>query len=173
MNQEKQPLCPQELVFEPIGIVRSEHTKTADIPIQPVYAEGCQGRAEILPAYEEGLRDLEGFSHIYLIYYFHKAPSTQLTVKPFLEDLPHGVFATRSPRRPNPIGLSIVRLLKRQDSVLFLDNVDILDKTPILDVKPYISRFDRHENTRNGWQEGVDEETASYRGKRGHPKRDK
>ena len=154
------------MVIEPIGYIRSEHTDPSKTPIQPVYAPGCRGTAEILSEYEEGLRDLEHFSHVFIIYYFHKADKPRLTVKPFLEDVPHGVFATRSPRRPNPIGFSLVRLLKREGSVLFLDDVDILDGTPILDIKPFIRRFDYREDAHSGWQENVDDETAFRRGRR-------
>ena len=173
MEQKNQYPTQQKLIFETIGFVHSEHKQVDSIPVQPVYANGCHGRAEILPEYEKGLCDLEGFSHIYLIYYFHQAGSAQLIVRPFLEDRTHGVFSTRSPRRPNPIGLSLVRLLKRQQNILYLDDVDILDGTPIIDIKPYISRFDHRENTRDGWQEEVDEDTASRRGARGYKKKDK
>ena len=154
------------MVVKPIGYIRSEHKDASATPIQPVYAQGCRGRAEILPEYEEGLADLEGFSHIYVIYYFHKAGSPSLTVTPFLDDVPRGVFAARSPRRPNPIGFSLVRLLKRERNVLLLDDVDILDGTPILDIKPFIPRFDYRENARTGWQEHVDENVAQLRGRR-------
>jgi len=101
-----------------IGIIHSEHLVPAETPIQPIYAQGCEGRVEVLPAYAEGLQDLEGFSHIYLVYHMHKAGPAQLVVRPFLEDAPHGVFATRAPCRPNAIGLSVVRLVRREGSVL-------------------------------------------------------
>lgn len=101
-----------------IGIIHSEHLVPAETPIQPIYAQGCAGRVEVLPAYAEGLQDLEGFSHIYLVYHMHKAGPAQLVVRPFLEDAPHGVFATRAPCRPNAIGLSVVRLVRREGSVL-------------------------------------------------------
>jgi len=151
---------------KPIGYIRSDHKDVSATPIQPVYAQGCCGKAEILPEYEEGLRDLEGFSHIYIIYYFHKAGPVSLTVTPFLDDVPRGVFSARSPRRPNPIGFSLVRLVKREGYVLFLDDVDMLDGTPILDIKPFIPRFDYRENARAGWQEQVDEDVAQLRGRR-------
>jgi tRNA (adenine37-N6)-methyltransferase len=157
----------KEITYEPIGIIRSEHMNPDETPIQSVYATGCRGRAEILPAYTEGLRDIEGFSHIYLIYDFHREESGRLVVKPFLQDVERGVFATRAPCRPNRIGQSIVKLLFKKDNVLYLDCVDILDGTPLLDIKPYIARFDRIEHTYNGWQDGVDGETARQRGKRG------
>jgi tRNA-Thr(GGU) m(6)t(6)A37 methyltransferase TsaA len=156
------------IVYKPIGVIRSEHTLREKTPIQPIYAKGCRGRAEILPQYADGLRDLDGFSHIYLIFHFHQAASAKLIVKPFLQDVERGVFSTRAPSRPNPIGLSIVELVRREGCVLYLDNVDILDGTPLLDIKPYSARFDCIPNTRNGWQEEIDEETAHKRGRRGY-----
>jgi tRNA-Thr(GGU) m(6)t(6)A37 methyltransferase TsaA len=154
------------IVYKPIGVIRSEHTNPDDTPIQSVYAVGCRGWAEILPEYGEGLRDIEGFSHIFLIYDFHRAESGSLIVKPFLQDVERGVFATRAPCRPNRIGLSIVKLLLRQNDVLHLDCVDVLDGTPLLDIKPYTGRFDRIEHTSDGWHDGVDDETARRTGKR-------
>ena len=157
-----------EIAYHLIGVIRSEHVCPDKTPIQSVYASGCRGRAEILPEYTEGLCDLEGFSYIYLIYDFHRAGAVKLNVKPFLQDVERGVFATRAPCRPNSIGISIVKLLFRQDNILYLDWVDILDGTPLLDIKPYVARFDRIEHTRDGWHDGVDEETARHRGKRGY-----
>ena len=154
------------IVYEPIGVIRSGHTKPEDTPIQPVYSEGCQGRAEVFPEFAAGLRDLDGFSHIYLVYHMHKAGRSRLTVKPFLQDVERGVFATRAPCRPNPIGLSVVKLVRREGNVLHLDAVDVLDGTPLLDIKPYTAKFDYIETTRNGWQDEVDEETAWLRGRR-------
>jgi tRNA (adenine37-N6)-methyltransferase len=154
------------LVYTPIGTIYSEHVAADETPIQPVFAKGCSGRAEILPEFAEGLRDLEGFSHVYLIYHFHQAGPAKLTVKPFLQDVEHGIFATRAPRRPNAIGLSVVELVRREGNVLYFNGVDILDGTPLLDIKPYTAKFDRIETTRNGWQDEVDEETARVRGKR-------
>jgi tRNA-Thr(GGU) m(6)t(6)A37 methyltransferase TsaA len=154
--------------YKPIGIIHSGHAIAEETPIQPAYAKGCRGWAEIFPEYEEGLRDLDGFSHIYLIYHFHLSESAKLIVKPFLQDVERGVFATRAPSRPNAIGLSIVELVSREETVLYLDGVDILDRTPLLDIKPYIARFDCVQTLRNGWQDEVDEETARQRGKRGY-----
>lgn len=154
--------------YSPIGVIHSEHTRPEETPIQPIYAGGCHGRAEIDPKYAAGLKDLEGFSHVFLIYHLDRAGPAALTVKPFLQDVERGVFATRSPRRPNPIGLSIVRLLRCEQNVLHLDDVDLLDGTPLLDIKPYTARFDRIENTRNGWQDDVAEEDARKRGRRGY-----
>jgi len=154
--------------YNPIGVIYSEHVVAQETPIQPTYAKGCKGRAEIFPEFAEGLRDLEGFSHLVLIYHFHRAGAARLIVKPFLQDVERGVFATRAPCRPNAIGLSVVELVRREDNVLHLDRVDILDGTPLLDIKPYAARFDRFETSRNGWQDDVDEETARQRGSRNY-----
>jgi tRNA-Thr(GGU) m(6)t(6)A37 methyltransferase TsaA len=159
-------MSPESVTFDVIGVIRSGHVSSEEAPIQPVFAKGCKGRAEVYPEYADGLRDLEGFSHIYLIYHFHRAGAAHLVVKPYLQDVEHGVFATRSPHRPNPIGLSVVELLGREGNVLYLDGMDILDGTPLLDIKPYTGRFDRINTTRNGWQDEVDEETAQRRGRR-------
>ncbi|MCX6843607.1 MAG: tRNA (N6-threonylcarbamoyladenosine(37)-N6)-methyltransferase TrmO [candidate division WOR-3 bacterium] len=155
--------------FQPIGVLHSEHRVAAQTPIQPVYAKGCRGRAEVFPEFAEGLTDLEGFSHVYVIYHFHQAPTPKLKVKPFLQDVERGVFATRAPARPNPIGISIVELIRREGNVLYLDGVDVLDGTPLLDIKPYVPRFDRTETTRNGWQDEIDEKEAQKRGRREDP----
>ena len=156
------------ITFEPIGIIHSGHHAVDEIPIQPAYAKGCTGQVEIFPEFEEGLRDLEGFSHIYLLYHFHRAEPPKLMVKPYLQDVERGVFATRSPRRPNGIGLSIVELLRREGNVLYLDNLDILDGTPLLDIKPYTAKFDCITTKRNGWQDYVDDNTARRKGTRGY-----
>ncbi len=154
------------IIYRPIGVIHSEHSISQKTPIQPIYAKGCQGRAEIFPEFAEGLRDLDGFSHIYLLYHFHRTESAQLLVKPFLQDVEHGIFATRAPYRPNAIGLSVVELIRREDNVLYLEGMDILDGTPLLDIKPYTAKFDRFETSRNGWQDEVDEEAARDRGRR-------
>lgn len=157
-----------ELLYWTIGIIHSEHTIAENTPIQPVYAKGCKGYVELYPEFVDGLRDLDGFSHIYLIYHFHQAHSVQLLVKPYLQDVERGVFATRRPCRPNAIGLSVVELLSIEGNILHLDGVDILDGTPLLDIKPYTAKFDLHNVKKNGWQDDVDEQTAVKRGKRGY-----
>lgn len=156
------------LYVKPIGFIRSEHIKAKDTPIQPVYAQECAGTVEILPEYEKGLTDIEGFSHIILLNWLHESGTCKMLVKPFLEDVEHGVFATRSPCRPNPVGLSIVRLIRRVGSILSIQGVDILDGTPVLDIKPYSSLFDCFPDARNGWQEAVSSKEAACRGKRGY-----
>lgn len=160
----------EAFIFKAIGIIRSEHNDPAAVPIQPVYAGGCVGRAEVFPEYEGGLLDLEGFSHIYLLYHFHRAAPALLRVQPFLQDKERGIFATRSPRRPNPLGMSLVRLVGVEGNVLHLDGVDILDGTPLLDIKPYTARFDHIATERNGWQDEVEEGEAQRRGRRGYGK---
>lgn len=151
-----------------IGVIWSEHRKQEDTPIQPAYAEDSPGRVEVFPEYAPGLLDIEGFSHIYLLYHFHHAEPPQLIVRPFLQDEDHGVFATRAPCRPNGIGLSIVRLLRREKNILHVGGADMLNGTPLLDIKPYTAKFDNIETTCNGWQDFVDDPTANLRGKRGY-----
>ena len=157
-----------DLCFRPIGVIHTGHTCPEESPIQPVYARGCQGRAEVFPEYAEGLKDLDGFSNIYLIYHFHRVNTVRLSVKPFLQDVERGLFATRAPCRPNPIGLSVVELLYRKDNVLYVDGADMLDGTPLLDIKPYTARFDCILRTRNGWQGELDESSVRERTSRGY-----
>ena len=160
-----------DIIFKPIGYIHSEHADPEKTPIQPAFAKGCKGQAEIFPEYEKGLSDIEGFSHIYILYHFHKAGSGNLMVKPFLDDTKRGVFATRTSNRPNPIGFSLVQLLKRTKNILYLEDVDILDGTPILDIKPFVKRFDYRNNTHDGWQEKIDDTLASILGKRGYKRK--
>lgn len=156
------------ITFQPIGVIWSGHRRGEETPIQPAYAKGCLGRAEVLPEFAEGLKDIGGFSHIYLIYHLHRAGPAKLVTRPFLQDRERGVFATRSPHRPNAIGLSVVELVRVEGNVVHLDRVDILDGTPLLDIKPYSGKFDVITDTRNGWQDEVDDETAQKRGRRGY-----
>jgi tRNA-Thr(GGU) m(6)t(6)A37 methyltransferase TsaA len=139
--------------YQSIGVVRSPFDKVEGVPIQPTGAAGIQGTVEIIPEYRQGLKDLDGFSHIVLIYHFHLVRESELIVTPFLDSQPRGVFATRAPKRPNPIGLSVVRLQRIERNVLYVENVDILDGTPLLDIKPYVPEFDRHGAIRIGWLE--------------------
>ena len=159
----------QEFTYRPIGIIHSEHTVAEKTPIQPVYAQGCKGQVEVFTEFAEGLKDLDGFSHIYLIYHFHQSsPQVKLIVKPFLQDIEHGIFATRARCRPNAIGLSVVELEKIEGRILHINGVDILDGTPVLDIKPYTAKFDLYDVKKNGWQNEVDEQNAEKRGKRGY-----
>ena len=121
------------------------------MPIQPTGAAGVQGRIELEPAYVDGLQDLDGFSHVVLIYHLHRAKKPRMVVTPFLDTKPRGLFATRAPTRPNPIGLSVVRLLAIEGNVLRIENVDILDGTPLLDIKPYIPDIEPKDVERIGW----------------------
>jgi tRNA-Thr(GGU) m(6)t(6)A37 methyltransferase TsaA len=140
-----------EVTYKPIGIVHSTFKKTDSVPIQSIAARDVEGLVEIFPEYGKGLRDVEGFSHIFLIYHFHEARRPQLLVKPYLDDRLHGVFATRAPARPNPIGISIVRLVTVEENKLHIKDVDIVDGTPLLDIKPYVPEFDARETCRIGW----------------------
>jgi tRNA-Thr(GGU) m(6)t(6)A37 methyltransferase TsaA len=134
------------------------------VPIQPLAARGVVGTVEVLPEYEEGLRDLEGFSHVFLLYHFHLSGPPSLRVRPFLDDTPRGVFATRAPSRPNPIGLSVVRLLGRQGRTLSVGELDIVDGTPVLDIKPFVPDFDNRLGCRVGWLDGRVDEARRRKG---------
>jgi tRNA (adenine37-N6)-methyltransferase len=140
-----------EINYKPIGIIRTPHQKTKGIPIQPAAAKGITGTVEVYKDYVPGLKDLNGFSHIILIYHFHLSTGYQLEVKPFLDDNLHGVFSTRAPRRPNSIGLSVVKLTKVENNILYIENVDMVNDTPLLDIKPYVSEFNAVENSTIGW----------------------
>jgi len=157
----------RDIVFRSVGIVRSPHTNPSHTPIQPRYAKGIKGRIEIDPELEAGLADLEGFSHIVVLFHLHRAGPARLTVIPFLDSTPRGVFATRSPSRPNPLGMSVVRLLRREGRILHICDVDMLDGTPVIDIKPHIARFGVDEPVRNGWLDDVTEEEANQLGSRG------
>jgi tRNA-Thr(GGU) m(6)t(6)A37 methyltransferase TsaA len=142
-----------EISYRPIGVIHSPSTDIEGMPIQPTGASGIQGIVEVFPEFAEGLKDLEGFSHIILLYHFHQVQEAKLVVTPFMDPQPRGVFATRAPKRPNPIGLSIVKLLSIEQNVLLIENVDILDGTPLLDIKPYVPEFDQPPADRVGWLE--------------------
>ncbi|MBA7518716.1 hypothetical protein ES705_10788 [subsurface metagenome] len=144
-----------EIIFKPIGKIISPFRSIKEMPIQSAGAKGIHGKVIIFPEFEEGLKDLDGFSNIILLYYFHKVKSSNLTVVPFLDSKPRGVFATRAPKRPNPIGLSVVGLLDRKNNVLNIENVDILDGTPLLDIKPYVPEFDHCNASEIGWLKNV------------------
>ncbi len=139
--------------YNPIGIIHSPYKRIEGVPIQPSAARGIKGTIELKKEFIDGLRDLEGFSHIILVYHFHLSTGYSLNVVPFLDDQTHGVFATRAPRRPNSIGISTVKLKKIEDNLLHIENVDIIDGTPLLDIKPYVTDFDYSEKGKKGWLE--------------------
>jgi tRNA-Thr(GGU) m(6)t(6)A37 methyltransferase TsaA len=141
----------KKITFHEIGVIHSPFKEPRGKPIQPRGAKGTKGIIKIIPKYVGGLKDLQGFSHIILLYQFHLSRGFSLTVTPFLDTHSHGVFATRAPRRPTPIGISVVRLQKIKGHKLYIQNLDIVDGTPILDIKPYVPEFDVHRVTRTGW----------------------
>lgn len=145
---------PPPLVMRPIGVIRTPFREAARTPIQPQGALGTRGRVELLDEFEEGLRDLDGFSHVILLYAFHRCEGYALVVKPYAEDVERGLFATRAPRRPNAIGLSVVRLVSVERTTLEVEDVDMLDGTPLLDIKPYIPAIDCRAAERIGWVSG-------------------
>lgn len=140
-----------KIEYQPIGIIHTPFTELAGMPIQPAGAEGVQGTVEVFAQYRDGLQDLNGFSHIMLLYHLHRSHGFTLRVIPFLDTSLRGVFATRAPRRPNPIGLSVVVLQRVEEGVLHVENVDILNGTPLLDIKPYVPVFDSQTPVRTGW----------------------
>jgi tRNA-Thr(GGU) m(6)t(6)A37 methyltransferase TsaA len=139
------------LTLVPIGVIHSPYTTKEACPIQGRYAENAKGQVEVFPAYAEGLQDIETFSHIYLLYQFDRAGAIELVRPTFLDDEAHGIFASRHPCRPNSLGISIVRLLRRSGNVLEVDGIDVLDNTPLIDIKPYIPRFDCLPEAKEGW----------------------
>jgi len=142
-----------EVKYKPIGVIHSPFKEPKGTPIQPAGARGIDGTVEVFPEYAEGLKDIEGFSHIILICHFHLSRGWSLEVKPFMDDQLHGVFTTRAPARPNPIGISIVRLVRVEENILHIQDVDIVDGTPLLDIKPYVPEFDVRDVAKTGWLE--------------------
>jgi len=149
--------------IQPIGIIHSPYQSIEDMPIQPKGAIGVEGHIVVEENYIEGLQDLDGFSHIYLLYSFHKTTRTEMSVIPFMDVQARGVFATRSPLRPNHIGLSIVELIQVKGQSLFVKGIDVLDGTPLLDIKPYIEKFDAVQESASGWLQASDEEIRNTR----------
>ncbi len=139
--------------LKPIGIIHTPFRQLEGMPIQPAGAEGVKGTIEVFEEFQSGLKDLDEFSHIILLYHFHRSQGFKLEVVPYMDTRPHGLFATRAPKRPNPIGLSVVQLNGINNGKLLIQNVDILDGTPLLDIKPYVPEFDNHEKIRTGWLE--------------------
>ena len=141
-----------EFIMRSIGVIHSPFTEKDKTPIQASRSQAI-GQVEVYPEFADGLKDIEALSHIYLVYAFHESSGYKLYVKPFLDNQEHGLFATRYPYRPNPIGISIVKLISRKENFLTVEGIDTLDGTPLLDIKPYVPDFDLHTEVRVGWYE--------------------
>ena len=137
-----------------IGTIYTPFKTKQSCPIQPMYAAEAQGRIEIFPQYAEGLLDIEGFSHIYLFYLFDRAEAVSLVRATFLDDTPHGIYASRHPCRPNSLGMSIIKLIRREENVLIIEGADMLDQTPLIDIKPYLPQYDAIPSASQGWTAG-------------------
>ena len=151
------------IVYQPIGVIHSPFPEQEGMPIQPAGAQGTPGWIEINDDYKEGLRDLGGFSHIILLYHFHLSDGYDLEVKPFLDNTKRGLFATRVPRRPNPIGLSVVKIIGIAGKTIKIENIDVVDGTPLLDIKPYVPAFDIIAEATSGWVQGKKERVRDVR----------
>ena len=151
VNKKGAGMSESLLPFRPIGTIHSPHSGAAGTPIQPRYARDARGRVELEPSFGDAVKDLEGFERIWLIFAFHRSQGWKSLVVPFKDTVPRGLFATRAPRRPNPIGMSCVRLLKVEGTTLYVADIDILDGTPLLDIKPYVPQFDAYPDARAGW----------------------
>jgi len=143
----------EEIIIKPIGVIHTPHKDIKNMPIQPIAAEGIQGYIELLPEYAAGLKDIEGFSHLTLLYHFHKITGYELVLVPFMDNEARGIFACKAPKRPNAIGLSTVRLLGVEGNRLYIEQVDMLDGTPLIDIKPFYPRYDNREHVKIGWLE--------------------
>ena len=143
-----------EITLSPIGRLETPFNDITDMPIQPSVLADTRGKAVLDEKFVPGLKDLDGFSHIILLFLLHKISGYQLEVVPFMDTLPHGIFATRSPKRPNRIGMSIVRVERVEGNIVHFKGVDMLNGSPLLDIKPYYSYFDQQTQVRNGWLEG-------------------
>ena len=142
-----------QITYRAIGIIHSPFKEPEGTPIQPGAAKGIEGMVEVFTQYEKGLKDIEGFSHIILIYHFHLSKAYSLEIKPYMDNKLHGLFATRAPARPNPIGLSVVRLIKVERNNLYIKDIDIVDGTPLLDIKPFVPEFNPGDIIKKGWLE--------------------
>ncbi len=154
-NEETNLYYRSRMKLIEIGLIHSPFSQATGTPIQPSRSKGAEGSIELNPIWTEGLKDLEGFDRIWLFYWFDRAASAKLTVIPYRDVVPHGLFSTRAPARPNPIGLSNVRLLGIEGNILRIADVDILDKTPLLDIKPYVPQYDNYDVERLGWIDRV------------------
>ncbi len=153
----------EELIYHSIGVIHTPFRNLRGMPIQPAGARGVKGWIEIATPYLQGLKDLASFSHIILLYHFHRSKGYNLEVIPFLDTVPRGLFATRAPRRPNPLGLSIVKLTGIEGHVLHIEDVDLVDGTPLLDIKPYVPAFDIVAEATGGWVQGKEQKVGSVR----------
>lgn len=144
-----------QIVLNPIGVIHTPHQDIKDMPIQPIAAEGIRGEIELFAPYVAGLKDLEGFSHITLLYHFHKINGYELLVTPFMDTQQRGIFSCKAPKRPNAIGTSTVRLIGIAGNRLSIEQVDMLDGTPLIDIKPFYPRYDNRENVTIGWLEKI------------------
>jgi tRNA-Thr(GGU) m(6)t(6)A37 methyltransferase TsaA len=160
----------QPIKYEPIGLIHTQFKEQAGTPIQGVFAPDSRGEIEVFPQYVDGLKDIAGFSHLILIYHFHLAKGYSLLTKPFLDKESRGIFSMRHFKRPNYIGLSVVRLYSVKGRILEIGEIDIVDGTPLLDIKPYVPNFDNRLNVRNGWYEHASNR-SEYEENKGIPKR--
>jgi len=159
-------LIVEKITYSPIGVIKSPFEDVRDMPIQPTGARQVIGTVEVYPEFKGGLDSLEGFSHVILLYHFHKAASWKPMITPFLDNKPHGIFSTRAPARPNPIGLSVVKLMKldKEQGILTVEGIDVLNKTPLLDIKPFVPAFDiPDEPIRIGWLKSVQAKARKQR----------
>jgi tRNA-Thr(GGU) m(6)t(6)A37 methyltransferase TsaA len=151
MKSEQAEVSLSEFTYKAIGVIHSPFKEPKNVPIQAAASKGTEGTIEIYPQYAEGLTDLDGFSHIIILYHLHLVQASSLMVKPFLDDHLHGVFATRAPARPNRIGFSVVRLQRIENNILHILDLDVIEGTPVLDIKPYIPAFDCVQASKIGW----------------------
>ncbi len=161
--QENVEEKPMHIMYKPIGYFKTPFKEIKGMPIQSIGADGIEGIIEILPEFRGGLKDLEGFSHVFVLYHLHEIKGYDLLVKPFLDTIRHGIFATRSPKRPNPIGLSVMRIKGVSETSVFLEGIDVLDQTPVIDIKPYVADFDHCDAERFGWFEGKSGNATHHR----------
>lgn len=153
-RESRPPAAENSYTIEPIGVVHSPFSRKEDAPIQGVFSDDAFGTIEVDPRYEDGLLHIEMFSHLTVLYLFDRVTGVDLQPLPFLDDVRHGVFATRNPRRPNRIGTMVVRLYRREGNLLRVDKLDALDGTPVIDIKPYVQRFDSFPDALEGWFAG-------------------
>ena len=141
------------ITYKRIGIIHTPFNNVEGMPIQPTGAKGVEGIIEIFPEFVDGLKDLDGLSHIILLYHLHLTGDYKLLVKPFMDDEIHGIFATRAPKRPNPIGLSVIKLNRIEGNSIYVENIDVLNNTPLIDIKPFVFDFDSVSDSNKGWLE--------------------